>query len=71
MGVDHNVSPFSSGELPELNEQEAAGLGKRSMAKTFGIEEVCASGPVSMLIGEHTVEYENLFSFGMIVRRKP
>ena len=71
MSVDHNVSPFSSGELPELNEQEAAGLGKRRVPKALGIEEVGTGGPVAVLIGEHAVKYENLFSLGMVVRRKP
>jgi hypothetical protein len=65
------VSPFSSRELPELNEQEAAGLGKRSVSKALGIEEICTGRPVAMLIGEHAVKYENLFSLWMVVRRKP
>src|SRR2546427_9866251 len=41
------------------------------MAKAFRIEEKRAGGPVPMLIGEHALEHENLFSLGMIVRRKP
>jgi hypothetical protein len=65
------MSPLSSGELPQLDEQEAAGFGKRSVPKALGIEEVCTSRPIAVLVGEHAIEYENLFSLGMVVRRKP
>src|SRR5262245_40015500 len=71
VGLDHNVPPFSPGELSELDEQEAARFGKRSVSKALGIEEVGAGGPVTVFIGEHAVEYENLFSLRMVVRRKP
>jgi hypothetical protein len=39
--------------------------------KTLGIEKVGPRGPVAVLIGEHAVKDENLFSLGMVVRRKP
>src|SRR5262249_43638062 len=63
--------PFSPGELSELDEQEAAGFGKRSVAKALGIEEVGTGGPVTVFIGEHALQYENLFSLRMVVRRQP
>ena len=71
VGVDHNVPPFSPGELSELDEQEAARFGRRSVSKALGIEEVGTGGLVTVFIGEHTLKYENLFSLRMVVCRKP
>src|SRR5262245_51323676 len=62
LGVDHNVSPFPPGVLSELDEQEAAGFGKRSVPKALRIEEVSAGRPIAVFIGEYAAKYENLFS---------
>jgi hypothetical protein len=58
------VSPIPSGELSKLDEQEAPGLGKRRVPKALWVEEVSAGRPIAVFIGEHAVEYENLFSLG-------
>src|SRR5437870_12821052 len=71
VGVDDDVAAFPARELPQLDEQDAAGFRKRCMAKAFRIQEKRAGGPVPVLVGEHALEEQNLLSLGMIVRRKP
>src|SRR5438128_617604 len=48
VGVDDEVAAFAARELPQLDEQDAARLRKRCMAKAFWIEEKRARGPVPM-----------------------
>src|SRR5438876_8902883 len=71
VGVDDDVAALPARELPQLDEQDAAGFRKRCMAKAFRIQEKRAGGPVPVLVGEHALEHQNLLSLGMIVRRKP
>lgn len=69
-GVDDHVAPFLPRKLPQLHEQDAAGFRKRGMAKTFGIEEKRARGPVPVLVREDAFEHQDLFAVRMIMRRK-
>src|SRR5438876_11877039 len=71
VGVDDDVAAFPARELPQLDEQDAARLRKRCMAKALRIQEKRAGRPVPVFVGEHALEHENLLSLGMIVRRKP
>src|SRR2546426_2847647 len=71
VGVDDDVAAFAARELPQLDEQDAARLRKRCMAKALRIQEKRAGRPVPVFVGEHALEHENLLSLGMIVRRKP
>ena len=63
----HGVSTRSTRGLPELHEQITALLRERCMAKTFGIQEPGSGRPISVLIGEHAIENQDLFTIGMIV----
>src|SRR2546422_5771420 len=52
VGIDDDVAAFAARELPQLDEQDAARLRKRCMAKAFRIEEERAGGPVPAVGGE-------------------
>ena len=70
VSVDHNVAPCLAGELPKLDEEDAATFGKGRMAKTLRIKEKRARGPVPVFVGEHALEHEDLLSLRMVVRWK-
>src|SRR5437879_6976074 len=69
VGVDDDVAAFAARELPQLDEQDAARLRKRCMAKALRIQEKRAGRPVPVFVGEHALEHENLLSLGMIDRK--
>src|SRR5688572_3532634 len=71
VGFDGYVTAFATRKLPQLHEQDAAGLRKRRMTKAFGIEEKRAGGPVPVLVGEYALEHQDLLSVGMVVRGEP
>ena len=65
--VEGDVPPFTAGKLAQFHEQHAAMFGKRRVAKSFGIEQKRAGGPIAVFVGEHAIEHEDLFAIGMIV----
>src|SRR5437667_10207987 len=66
VGVDDDVAAFPARELPQFDEQDAAGLRKRCMAKAFRIEEKRARGPCPVCVGGDALEHEGLLSWGKL-----
>jgi len=68
--ADDDVLALATRELSQLDEDDAARLRERGVAKTFGVEEKSAGGPVSVLVREYAVEDEYLLAARMVVRRE-
>ena len=69
-GFDTHRRPVVRVELPELDEDRAAGLGAGCVAAGRRIADIGAGGIVAMLVLEDAVEHQELLAAAMGVRRE-